>query len=299
MVHPFDREMDRKLKRGLADLSHFFSAPTCGSRARLDASRFTVESPQDPSPPPVIPRIVGATFLVFSGPFQVKDLLSLANLLKGPFREVCVLAIRPGAPGPELSGHPLGFLQEERDMGREAVVHFRRLAERISFGEISPAQFGVLLQPRATHAQGAGAQSSEKMLLLLDAGSSAGFTGAQDGPFLEIVDHAVFVVRSDQFQLTGIYEWIGLVLSRNRAINCSLMFTGRRAGAIAEFVHERLSRVVSQGLGSDLGLLGWIDASGSKLNLDLLLEEGANLTQSWAKTPLATMLSSSRSSSAS
>ncbi|MBI3999744.1 MAG: hypothetical protein HY351_03935 [Candidatus Omnitrophica bacterium] len=267
---------DKKLKRGLADLSQLFAESSEPLTKRREVATFTIEVPQDdPSSDLGVPRLICASFLDSgNGCLEPSSLIRLLEILKISFQETFLLSIAPDEMRYDAFARLLPIPARHVNEGGPICLH--SVADRIAFGHISSPQFEATVQPKMALGYSCDLDFSKKALTVLDLGSTydsrvpSSISGAN---VLDVLDHGVFVTQPDLNQLQKTYELIKFSLNRNPMLRCSILLTGQNAGNVWELVYERFNGIVSQFLGCDLGFLGWSDAEDFALNPDLLLEE--------------------------
>ena len=79
---------DRKLKRGLAELSRFFSQSHESPLRKRDVATVRVESPRNDAENHEPPQLICSTFVQSSEIFQPTDFFNLAGVLRDVFQEI-------------------------------------------------------------------------------------------------------------------------------------------------------------------------------------------------------------------
>lgn len=267
-------KMQKKLKRGLADLSNFFAQPQVVEQARK-ASLLAIEPPQAVSQPLLKPSLVTASILSFSPSFNLSEMVDLTEAIKGSFSGVHFVTLSG-------SEHSLEYSIPSKDINYE----------KISWHQLEP-----LVEPqRWTNSIPGRASPSEKALAILDSGlyglNSSDAT-LQTSLF-ELLDHCVFVVEPHTKQLMNVYQWMKKILSRNPNIHYSLFLAGNGAEHFSEFIYERLNKIISNFLGHNLGFLGWMEDEKICMNPDLLKNEADSAFIHHSKIHLSDLLDSTQ-----
>lgn len=284
---------DKRLKRGLADLSRFFTDSSGLLPGKREASTFTIEPPQgDISVLLDTPQFICASFLDPLRILQPADLIRSLEILKASFQEAFLLSVAPSKMRHDAFARSFP-IPDERNMDEGNTIRLHSAADRMTFGRVPFPQFEAMVQPKIASGYLSESTSSKKALVILDSFSvhdSANLFSVLRTDFLEVLDHGIFIAQADLNQLQHTYELIKFCLIRNPTLRCSLLLTGRNAGRMWELVYERLSTIISQFLGCDLGFLGWSEGEDFELNPDLLLEESGNARQLSFKSCLGQIL---------
>ncbi|MBI4394986.1 MAG: hypothetical protein HY583_02200 [Candidatus Omnitrophica bacterium] len=246
-------KLDKRLKRGLADLSPLFADSSGLIPDKRRSATFTIEPPEEDTPL-IFTQFICASFLNSRGNLEPSDLIRLLEGVKASFQETYLLSVAP------MKGH---------------YEAFNEAADRIPFKHIPFDQFEAMAQPKMISLPSNYSASSKKAMMVLDS-----FPFSAPGTnFLELLDHGIFIVQAGLNQLQSAYELMKFCLMRNPALRCSILLTGSNSKNIWELIYERLSVMASQFLGCDLGFLGWCAGEDFELNSDLLLEESPSLKQ--------------------
>ena len=284
--------MDRKLKRGLADLSKLFSSDGSISPARPAESAFTIQPPPDPFFDSRKPRLINTTFLDSDETLGANDLIQVTNRLKPAFHESFLLSVIPDQSRYEAFANvlPIPPWKNEKD---NFAARFHPVDEGLTFGCLSSAQFQDILVPKVASNRIEDFAPSKKTLVVFDSifpsvPSDNDVTPGHNA--LELLDHCVFVVQSGLDQLVRTYELIRFCLAKSPALRCSILLVGRGSQVSWELVCEHFNAIASRFLRCDLGFLGWIEGSDAHLNPELLLEESGNGIQSSSKMRLSETL---------
>ncbi|OGW85877.1 MAG: hypothetical protein A3C35_06690 [Omnitrophica bacterium RIFCSPHIGHO2_02_FULL_46_11] len=275
-------KIDKRLKRGLADLSSFFSGEINITLKKQERTFLTIEPPLDSSDDFLPPRLVFTSFLSASEVLEPEELIQLADLLRAAFPEVCLLSLSPSrsryeayaqvAPVPaweEITGNPKVSLHPIRD--------------GISFAYVSRSQFHELVKPEIILSHAYQTTGLRTALIIFDSVLGQNFSplsfNVSHANTLELIDHCVFIVQPDLNQLGKTYELIRSCLARNQALQCSIFIAGAGAKSLWEVVYERFNVITSQFLASNLGFLGWAEGNEIQLNPELLMDERKNPAQ--------------------
>jgi hypothetical protein len=292
---------EKKLKRGLAELSHLFVPEKSSAAVQpIRAVSFQITSPDiasvTPMPKPVreeAPELICASFIRLSPFFRTGDFIALLEQARPVFSETCLLAVAPNENHlQEFSGL---FSLPEQDI-RTGALH--DVGRKMSLGCLEEAEIRELTHPHPPLAQGHVFKASKKALVVLD--SPLAYQPGQplapaDGYALDVLDHCVFIVEADLSQMAQAYQLIRLCSDRNPLAHLSIFLVGPKVEANSELVYDRLSLMVSRFLGCDLGFLGWADSNEMHFNPELLLEEGGHSIRFSSKAHLNEALFSSLS----
>lgn len=287
---------DKKLKRGLADLSKLFLQGQELPPQEQAKATLAIEPPTDASLDSRLPRLSCTAFLPSGDVFQVMDLIHLLDVFKTVFQEIYLLSVGPAHSGYEVLCDPRSspWLANGKD---RSVIPLRSGGEGIAFGYISSDQFQDILHPKITSSSVPDFATEKKALVIFDSifpsDPADGLLSSAGGVF-ELLDHGVFVIPADLDQIMRAYELIRFCLARNQSLRCSILLVGRGAETSWEFVYEHFNTIVSQFLGCDLGFLGWTENGHMRLNSELFLEEGGNMIQLSSKARLAQVLYAGR-----
>jgi len=276
---------DRKLKRGLADLSKFFSEAPEPLTKKQEVQAISIELPEDASGENRLPHLIGAAVLQSSEIFQISDLISLAGALKTAFQETYFLTVAPAQARYEAFANLL-HLPARENIEYGTSIRLYSMGDRINFGCVSIKQFCDIIQPKIANHPLHDFDDSKKALAIFD----PVFSDSLTSNVLELVDHCILITSPDSNQLVETYHQIRHCLSKNQFMRCSILLTGRGAETLWELVYERFNEIVSKFLGCDLGFLGWVEHGVMQLNPELLLEEGRNFVQLPSKIRLSKAL---------
>ncbi len=259
--------MQKKLKRGLADLSNFFSSSGLAANpapvgkqhvsipVKPKARLFSIEPPEiEAELLHSKPSLITASILSFSSSFKFPNLIEVTEAVQPNFASVRFVSLTE---------------QEESFESHNRSFHY----EKMSWHELES-----MVQPQLQTHYLAPEFSSDKSLLLFDSGF-CGFEHdglAMQRSLFEFLDHCVFVVEPDTVQLTQVYQAMKTALAKNPDLRFSLFLVGDGAERFSEFIYERFSEIISNFLGRDLGFLGWMENSDICINPDLLKEECDN-----------------------
>ena len=276
---------DKKLKRGLAELSRLFSQSHESALWKRDGRVVSVEPPQNDAENHEPPQLICSTFLQSSEIFRPTDFFNLADILKSVFQEIYFLstALVPSQHETLAQAFPIPAWERVQ---KSSDIQLRSVGERVTFGHIPPDQFQEIVQPRISSNRFRDLRSSQKALAIFD----SVFSSPPASNVFELMDHCVFIVSPDSNQLIETYEQVKHCLRQNKFARYSLLLAGRHAEALWEFVYGRFNEIVSRFLGCDLGFLGWVEGKEMHLNPELLLEEGRNLIQGPSKASLSEAL---------
>ena len=285
-------ETDRKLKRGLADLSRFFAEDRV-LRPPVERSQpLTQIVPTRSVPDNRLPRLICTSFLYSPEIFKSIDLLRLLDQIKVDFEEVFLLSVVPqNGDSEESQTHSASTGSSER------ALPLQRMGDRITFGQVSSAELERILQPRVNSHSDYDFSPSRKALVVFDSifqNRQASHFNQIDRGVLGLLVHCIFVVPVDLEGLMRTYELIRACFAQNPALNGSLLLVGSRAHRTWELVFERLNAIVSDFLGRDLGFMGWVEQGQARLNLEPLMEEGRHVIQQSSKVWLSEALYANR-----
>ncbi|GEM_PF-4517117 len=262
---------DKKLKRGLADLSAFFAEPVPVGEKQPVRSRIVIQPPES-SNVSLNPHLITASFISFSESFQLQNLIEFSEEIKFSFQETHFISLREEDNS-----------VEQLTMNKE--IHYQKVAWNrlvpIMQLQICPnADMAVLNKGAAT------------ALVLIDSGIYGSSETNSRVPF-ELLDHCVFAVEPDTKQLMRAYQIMKTALSKNPNIHYSMLLVGSGAERFSEFIYERFSDIISHFLGHSFGFLGWVENRQICLNLELLKEESDSAFVQYSKTHLTNLLFSS------
>ena len=282
---------DKRLKRGLADLSRFFSGDLQLALKKPENAVLNIEPPSDSSADFHPPRLIFTSFLSASEMIEPAEFIQLTHLMKTAFPEVCLLSLTPNRSRYE------GFAQtvplpawKEATTTSDLMLH--SIGDGITFAYISQTQFQKLFRPEVFPPHAYDVTGPRSALVIFDSllgQNSTPYFSAFNTSALELMDHCVFIVPPDLNQLQRTYELICACLARNQALRCSLFISGKAAEALWEVVYERFNAIVSKFLACDLGFLGWAEDEQIQLNAEFLTEERKNPAQLPFKASLREM----------
>lgn len=268
---------EKKLKRGLADLSTLFSpaAAPSGGKAPVQTPPkrgVLIQPPDIQTEGPYLPNLACATFFSAGAVFPMDEQIRLFEALRNPFEAIYFLSLLPGQDQ----------LNEGLDRSR---VRFQPFREKIVFGYMPETEFKSVIQPKRA---GELVYSSEekKVLAVLD----PAFLEHAGEHALSLLDHCIFVAPADCEQLIAAYQVMQAVVAENPAVRLSLLLSGPGASSGWEFIYERFYEIVSHFLGCDLGFLGWMERGALEVNGELLLDDGGSAAQASAKLRLRELL---------
>ena len=251
----------KKLKRGLADLSSFFAHPEpAGQKNR---GRLTIEPPENSIPDPTsVPSLITASVFSFSESFGTSQLIDITESIKSSFSGVHIVTLTT----------------------QQNSFEYRILGQDINYEKISLNQLEPLIYPQIRATFCPPAFNDEKTLVVFDSDLTV------HPSLFELLDHCIFAVESDTKQLMQAYQIMKMTLSRNPNLRYSLFLVGQGAERFSELVYERFSEIVSNFLGNNLGFLGWLENQNICINSDLLKEEADNAIAQYAKMNLSKLL---------
>ncbi len=254
----------KKLKRGLADLSNFFAEPVPAEQK----SRIGLLAIQPPETPQfeksLKPFLITANIISCSPSFKTSDVVELIEAVKDDFVGLHVIELEQSSDPHPISGKN---------------VHY----EQISWDQLAPLTQLQMRTPTLI------VDNPDKTLALFDSGL-CGATGSNKYSLFEILDHCIFAVEADTKQLMHGYQVMKTALSKNPNLHYSLLVVGKRAEHFSEFIYERFSEIISQFLGHNLGFLGWMESGDIRVNPELLKEEADSAFVRCSKTHLSDLL---------
>lgn len=275
---------EKKLKRGLAELSHFFAPQETPASIIQPVARASLKIawpvptysviPISKPEHEAIPELICASFIRLSPFFQTGDFIALLEQTRPVFSQICLLAVSPGDDHFREFKGLFSLSGSEMETGELCDV-----GKKMSFGCLKEAEIRELVHPRPFLARDHAPKSSKKALVVLD--SSLAYRPGRplepaDACVLDVLDHCVFVVETDLNQMAQAYQLMRLCFIRNPMIRLSLFLVGPQAAENSDLVYDRLNLMISRFLSCDLGFLGWADENNMCLNPELLLEEGDN-----------------------
>jgi len=289
---------EKKLKRGLPELSRFFSVPGAALTAADTGERPThvlapmramggperrplaVALPEDTTETGgAPPNLVCASFLPIGVRFQLQDQIRLLEVLEGGFHTSHLLSSVPDSKDPSWSVGP--FPGRNGQTTLPGPDRFRCLDQKIILGYVSRAWFRQMMELKPCQGRSR-AITGKKSLVLFD----SQFLEWEHDPVFSLLDHCIFVAPPQGEQLIRVYQLMKACLDRRRSHLFSLLLVGPRASTLWEFAYERFYEIVSHFLGCDLGFLGWAEAGEYHLNPELLQEEAGSSAHSLAKSCL-------------
>lgn len=250
----------KKLKRGLADLSNFFAQPL-PTEQKSKIGRLAIESPEHSnSESSSKPSLITASVLSFSSLFQASNLIELTEAIKFSFAGIHFVTLTAG----------------------KNTFEYRIESEDINYEKISWSQLEPFIQPQMCVRFLQPESNPHKALAILDS--------TPHHSLFELLDHCIFVVEPDTKQLMQVYQVMKIALSKNLDLHCSLLLIGNGAERLSEFIYERFSEMISNFLGYDLGFLGWMENREICMNSDLLKEEANSAFVRYSKIHLNHLL---------
>ena len=263
--------MQKKLKRGLADLSIFFAEPV-PAQQKNRIGLLAIQPPETPNfEKPSKPSLITASILSCSPSFQISDLMEFTEAIKYYFAGVHFVTLTGGEEGPY-----------ENRIG-DKDIHY----ERISWDQLEP-----LTQPQIQTYSFSVESNTDKALALFDSGlyGSMGTDAIVSQSLFEVLDHCILAVEADTKQLMHGYQVMKMALSRNPNLHYSLLVVGKRAEHFSEFIYEHFSELISQFLGHNLGFLGWMENREICVNPELLKDEADSIFIRCSKMHLSHLL---------
>ena len=289
-------KMEKKLKRGLAELSRLFVPKQALRALQPVAVSLEIEPPaQVPiasHSPQEVPALICASFIRISPWFQTGDFVALLEQTRPVFSGTYLFSVTPTESRYREFQNLFSLSEKEA-----SVDTLYDVGGGISFGCLGEAEMSELIHPELHVGNGRHFSApSQKALVVLD--SPLAFQPARspelvDTYVLDLLDHCVFVVEANLNQLTWAYQLIRFCVARNPMARVSLFVVGEKAEEVCDLIYNRFSMMMSRFLGCDLGFLGWASERDMFLNPELLLEEGGNSIQLSSKARLSEMLFSS------
>ncbi len=285
-------KIQKKLKRGLADLSNFFASsgptalpPDLRSEGIEDKIRdkpvvmgqenrsnlLAIEPPEFLySEPSLKPSFITGSVLSFSPSFQVSNLIEFTEAVQFYFSGIHFVSLA----------------------SQENSFEYAIQGQSISYEKISWSQLEPLIQPQMRAHCLPPESATDKTLVIFDSGlySSIDSDSTFHRSLFELLDHCVFAVEPDTKQLMQVYQVIKTALSKNPSLHFSLLLAGNGAERFSEFIYERFSEMISRFLDCNLGFLGWMENHEICINPDLLKEEANSAFVRYCKTHLSDLL---------
>ena len=255
----------KKLKRGLADLSNFFADPI-PVEERNRPGRLSIEPPEVSDSTELLkPSLNTASIFSFSPSFSLAEFTRFTEAIKPAFFDIHYVKVRTGKNSVEYKIENNG-------------VHYKK---------IDRDQLETLIKPQLQTNSNQENASSETALAFFDSGLYASNISHSDIrlSLLELLDHCIFAMGRDT-KLPQVFEVMKLALSRNPALRYSFLLVGSNAERLSEIIYERFSEIISYHLGRHLGFLGWMEDQRICLNPDLLKEEADSAFVHYSKTHL-------------
>ena len=283
-------KIEKKLMRGLTDLSPLFSDLKEENRevVRTPIAPKHSFSIQKPEPEKIEDN--GVAQLVCVSLFPAEDLLDvqyegiLLKALSATFEKICFLSVEPSYRRYEALSQSFPIPPWEWAARNESIRCYP-LSGSTNFVYIPEAKFEsiVELKPSLYPPE---FSEQKKILTVFDSAVIEG-KGPEVANFL---DHGIFVTTASTEHLLRAYEMLRTCSARNRSMRFSILVVGEGAAEMSELVYERFSEIVSQFVGFDLGFLGWIEEGNTRINSDILLQEGGSIAQSTSKIRLSEAL---------
>jgi hypothetical protein len=273
--------MEKKLKRGLAELSRlfveekpFFAVPSTPQNVK----QLAIERPEVPisESSSEISAFICSSFVHISPRFQTGDFLALLERTHPAFSGAYLISVASEARYREFECL-FSFPRKE-----QFDKTFYEIGHGVSLSFPKETEIYDWAQARVSVSNGSPIRTSKKALVVWETPLTLhpnGCLSAVDTCVLDLLDHCVFVLEADLQQLTQAYHLLRYCVFRNPMIRNSIFLIGEHAAKIYESVYDRLSLMISQFLGCDLGFLGWADERQMFFNPELLLEEGAGVIQ--------------------
>lgn len=256
----------KKLKRGLADLSNFFAEPIPAEQ-RSTPGRLSIAPPEILDSTELLkPSLNTASIFSFSPSFSLSEFTRFTDAIKPTFSDIHYVKVRTGKHSVEY--------QIENNKG----IHYKRIDRN---------ELETLIKPQMRLNTDQENLSNRKALAVFDSGLYASNLLHSDIrlSLLELLDHCIFAMSSDT-KLPQVYEVMKMALSRNPALHYSFLLVGNNAERLSEIIYERFSEIVSHHLGHHLGFLGWMEDQKQHLNPDLLTEEADSAFVHYSKKHL-------------
>lgn len=271
------KAIEKKLTRGLKDVSPLFS-----DVALREKHPLLIRKPEIAVSEEAGPSLICAALLPVEEALDISGEIRLLSLLGRNFQETFLFSVDPSPTRYEMLSRRLPIPPWEHLAGDDSIRFFP-LSGSVSFGYISESKFqeAIQLKPALNPVE---FRSHGKTLALFEP-SSVGFSGASLG----LMDHVVLILTPSSEHVLKAYELLRFCYARNQSIRFSILITGSHACETAELVYERFSQIVSQFVGCDVGLLGWV-GNEIRLNSELLLEEAGTRTQAASKIRFHEML---------
>src|SRR3989338_4019202 len=282
----------KKLKRGLAELSQFFSSSEPELVRAKARSSFRIEPPADLFLNGAPPKIISAGLMSSHETIDLDALPIVFSKCSAHFLETFFLTVEPKLKRYEALQSV--FSIPDWVFAKDCPLpHLYSICNQVSFGHISRDLSSQWL--RAPHMFRVGTEPPSHGLALaifdLDIERNGQQNSAIHGlDILEALDHCIFMVQPDLEHLRDAFESIRLALFENPALNCSLLIVGNNAGSLWDMIYERLSEMAAKSLNCDLGFLGWVEGSTVCINPNLLEESEPRLPQTAFKAQLKSML---------
>ncbi|MBI1977829.1 MAG: hypothetical protein HYS55_03655 [Candidatus Omnitrophica bacterium] len=270
---------EKKLKRGLADLSHLF-----GERQR----RLVIEPPEEFPLEAAPPNLISTAFFSGSHLLTPQELFQFVEPLRNAFHEVVLLALSPNRDRYQFLEQAFQIPPWEEITSRaEFCLH--SLGERFAFGFVSPTQFQKMIHPKWTDEMLVDSDGSRKGIVVFDSLDTK-MNFSQNTPVLDLIDHCIFILKPEASELISTYELMHFYLAKSQHLRTSILFVGNGAHELAEYAYEEFNGIASRFLGYDLGFLGWLEKDQAQINAELLLEETGSIFQMPLKAALKEML---------
>ncbi len=268
---------EKKLTRGLSDLSPLFAPP-----AKPTKKPFFIKKPEV--------NFWDATRLALlsCGTFlSVRELadagyeMHLLRALGWTFQKSYYVSVEPTYERYETLSRLFPIPPFEHMVGGEAI-RFHPLSGLTHFVHVGLQKFREMTQLKPAFAP-LEFDESRRALLVFDNASVENLKL----PLVNLLDFVVLVTTASSEHLMETYENIRKLVSYNPAIRFSVLFAGEDASAMSEFVYDGFCEIVSHYAGCDLAFLGWMERADIKVNSEVLIQGGGSVVQNTLKARLS------------
>ena len=250
---------ERKLKRGLAELSPLFLKQAVPPLLRK--KKVTILPPESVRDTPAIQKsIVFSSFVPVQCDFDFgRQLDFLDHQLNSVFEKKLFVSVGT-SPGWYESVAAYIALPAWKEMLREDCIKIHEISPKTVFAFVPASKISncskIVLS--AHH------EPRSSAFVLFD--SESIFHAFPRVKILNLLDHVVFVLPPSGEALIEAYQKFQMCLAENRHLRFSILVNGDHAEDLCEFIFDEFSNIVSQFKGCDFSLLGWMEQGRCELN---------------------------------
>jgi hypothetical protein len=269
--------VERRLKRGLPDISPFFQR---GAQTKpVPKLRETTSAPRVSSRAWNVVDLACVGLVSFSPHFRMIEQIRLAEALQGTIEDVFVLLLDPDrVQCAEFERYVAPSAQ--KSLASNEHIRFSTPAPHIGLGLVPDQAWQEMMRPGAFQVPSpstSGAQG-KKSLALIDA-SHLRADALKQVKVVQLLNEWILVVTPELDSIQEAYQWLSESFAHNPKLSASLLLAGTGARRDWEFVYERFYTMVSEFLSRDLGFLGWMEHGLGHFNPDFLNRESRGPVQ--------------------